>query len=35
MPGLQQADDFEWQQVRTAEGIEGWVATDFIVYNSG
>jgi hypothetical protein len=35
MPGLQQADDFEWQQVRTADGIEGWVATDFIVYNSG
>ncbi len=33
LPGRQQADDFEWQQVRTAEGVEGWVAVDFIVYN--
>ena len=35
LAGLQQADDFEWQQVLTSEGIEGWVATDFIVYNNG
>lgn len=35
LSGLQQADDFEWQQVRTAGNVEGWVATDFIVYNNG
>lgn len=33
LPGKQQADDFEWQQVRTISGVEGWVAVDFIVYN--
>ena len=35
LAGLQRADNFEWQQVLTSEGIEGWVATDFIVYNNG
>ena len=35
LAGVAQADDFEWQQVRTAENVEGWVATDFIVYNNG
>lgn len=35
LAGLQQADGFEWQQVLTSEGIEGWVATEFIVYSNG
>jgi hypothetical protein len=35
LAGLLQADGFEWQQVRTAAGLEGWVATDFIIYNNG
>ena len=33
LAGRQQADEFEWQQVRTAAGVEGWVAVDFIVIN--
>jgi hypothetical protein len=30
LPGQQTADDFQWQQVRTPAGNEGWVAVDFI-----
>ena len=30
LPGQQTADDLLWQQVRTAAGIEGWVARDFL-----
>ena len=33
LAGQQQADEYEWQQVRTVDGIEGWVAVDFIIYN--
>ena len=33
LAGQQQADDFEWQQVRAADGTEGWVAIEFIIYN--
>jgi hypothetical protein len=34
LPGKQTADEFEWQQVRTPTGLEGWVAVDFIIYNN-
>jgi hypothetical protein len=30
LPGEESVDDFEWQQVRTPDGNEGWVATDYI-----
>ena len=33
LPGIQQADELEWQQVRTETGVEGWVAAPFIIYN--
>ena len=33
LPGQQTADDFQWQQVRTPTGNEGWVAVDFIQIN--
>lgn len=33
LPGLETADELEWQQVRTAEGNEGWVAVLYIEYN--
>jgi hypothetical protein len=33
LPGLETADDLEWQQVRTPAGNEGWVAVPFIQYN--
>ena len=33
MPGQQTADEFDWQQVRTPGGNEGWVAVDFIEIN--
>lgn len=33
LPGREFADDFEWQQVRTPSGNEGWVAVPFIRYN--
>jgi hypothetical protein len=33
LPGRQSAEGFEWQQVRTPAGNEGWVAVDFIVYD--
>lgn len=32
LPGQETADGFQWQQVRTPDGQEGWVATDFITY---
>ena len=32
LPGLETADDFAWQQVRTPDGNEGWVATEYIEY---
>ena len=34
LPGQQTADDFDWQQVRTPTGNEGWVAVDFIQINN-
>lgn len=30
LSGQQTADDLLWQQVRTATGVEGWVARDFL-----
>lgn len=33
LPGQETADDFDWQQVRTPSGNEGWVAVDFIQIN--
>lgn len=33
LPGQETADDFDWQQVQTEEGLIGWVASDFIVIN--
>lgn len=33
LPGRETADNFEWQQVRSPDGNEGWVATDFIAEN--
>jgi len=33
LPGVETADEFEWQQVITPEGNEGWVAIPFILYN--
>ena len=30
LPGQETADDLLWQQVRTAAGVEGWVARDFL-----
>lgn len=33
LPGRQTAEEFEWAQVRTAAGLEGWVALDFLVLN--
>lgn len=33
LAGQGSADEFEWQQVRTVEGNEGWVAVPFIQYN--
>jgi len=33
LPGLETADDFDWQQVRTPDGNEGWVAVPCIQYN--
>ena len=31
LPGQETADDLLWQQVRTDAGVEGWVASDFLV----
>lgn len=33
LPGRQTAEDLEWAQVRTVEGLEGWVALDFLIQN--
>ncbi len=33
MAGQETADELLWQQVRTGEGIEGWVARDFLTLN--
>ncbi len=33
LPGRETADNFEWQQVRSPDGNDGWVATDFIEIN--
>ncbi len=30
LPGQETADELLWQQVRTAAGVEGWVARDFL-----
>ena len=30
LPGQETADDLLWQQVRTAAGVEGWVAGDYL-----
>jgi hypothetical protein len=32
LAGREVVDGFEWQQVRTPAGNEGWVAVEFIVY---
>lgn len=32
LPGRETAGEFEWQQVRTPAGNEGWVATEFLSY---
>lgn len=32
LPGRENVDGVEWQQVRAPSGLEGWVAVDFIVY---
>jgi hypothetical protein len=33
LPGRQTAEEFEWAQVRTAAGLEGWVALEFLLVN--
>lgn len=33
LDGQQTADDLDWQEVRTSEGVEGWVASDYIEIN--
>jgi hypothetical protein len=33
LPGRQTAEGFEWAQVRTAAGLEGWVVLEFLVPN--
>jgi len=33
LPGSAEADEYVWMYVRTPEGNEGWVATDFIEVN--
>jgi hypothetical protein len=32
LSGEETADELVWQQVRTAAGIEGWVARDFLIF---
>ncbi len=34
LSGTESTEIYDWQQVRTPTGNEGWVATDFIVYNN-
>ncbi len=33
LDGQQTADDLDWQEVRTAAGVDGWVASDYIEIN--
>lgn len=33
LPAQETADDLLWQQVRTENGVEGWVASDFLTIN--
>lgn len=33
LDGQQTADELDWQEVRTADGVEGWVASDYIEIN--
>lgn len=33
LPETQEGDGYNWQHVRTNNGLEGWVAVDFITYN--
>jgi hypothetical protein len=33
LPGLESADELEWQQVISPNGVAGWVAVPFIAYN--
>ena len=33
LDGQQTADGLDWQEVRTAEGVDGWVASDYIEMN--
>jgi len=33
LDGQQTADDLDWQEVRTGDGVEGWVASDYIEIN--
>jgi hypothetical protein len=34
LPGFETADDLDWQEVRTPDGNEGWVAAEFIIYGT-
>jgi hypothetical protein len=34
LPGYQAGDEFEWQEVRAPSGQEGWVAVEFIIYDT-
>ena len=34
LDGLVVGDDFEWQEVRAPSGQEGWVAVEFIIYDT-
>jgi hypothetical protein len=34
LPGYQVGEEFEWQEVRAPSGQEGWVAVEFIVYDT-
>jgi hypothetical protein len=33
LDGQQTADELDWQEVRTSDGVEGWVASDYIEIN--
>jgi Bacterial SH3 domain len=33
LPGQQTADELQWQQVSTEDGLVGWVASDFVTIN--
>jgi hypothetical protein len=34
LPGQQMGEEFEWQEVRAPSGQEGWVAVEFIIYDT-